>query len=115
MSGINVKILEIEGETSPFEKWYQSIKDKVIKRRILVQIKRLELGNFGDWKSIGDGVYEIRMTFGPGYRIYFARQDDKIVVILAGGNKSTQAKDIEKAKELWRKYKHEIERFSRDF
>lgn len=115
MSEIRIKILEPKEATSPFEKWYNSIKDPSIRRRILVRIKRLELGNFGDWKNLGEGVYELRMPFGAGYRVYFASQGDEVVIILGGGDKSTQAQDIKNAKQLWRGYKNEIERFSRDF
>ena len=115
MSKIIIKILEPTEATSPFEKWYNSIKDKSIRRRILVRIKRLELGNFGDWKNLGEGVYELRMSFGSGYRVYFARQGNEVVIILGGGDKNTQAQDITNAKQLWREYKNEIERFSRDF
>jgi len=115
MSEIRIKILEPKEAESPFEQWYNSIKDKSIRRRILVRIKRLELGNFGDWKNLGEGVYELRMPFGSGYRVYFARQGNEVVIILGGGDKSTQAQDIKNAKQLWRDYKHEIERFSRDF
>jgi len=115
MSEIIIKILEPTEATSPFEKWYNSIKDKSIRRRILVRIKRLELGNFGDWKKLGEGVFELRMTFGSGYRVYFGRQGNEVIIILGGGDKSTQAQDITNAKALWREYKNEIERFSRDF
>ena len=115
MSEIVIKILEPTAATNPFEKWYNSIKDKSIRRRILVKIKRLELGNFGDWKNLGEGVDELRMTFGSGYRVYFARQGNEVVIILGGGDKNTQAQDITNAKQLWREYKNEIERFSRDF
>lgn len=115
MSQIIIKILEKNEGDSPFEKWYSSIKDQSIRRRILVRVKRLELGNLGDWKNVGEGVYELRMTFGAGYRVYFARHGDKIIVILGGGDKSTQPKDIISAQTLWRAYKNEVERFSRDF
>ncbi|AFZ49059.1 type II toxin-antitoxin system RelE/ParE family toxin [Dactylococcopsis salina] len=115
MSEIIIKILEPTEAISPFEKWYNSIKDKSVRRRILVRIKRLELGNFGDWKNLGEGVYELRMSFGSGYRVYFARQGNEMVIILGGGDKRSQAQDITNAKALWREYKNEIERFSRDF
>jgi putative addiction module killer protein len=91
------------------------LKISQLEDEILVRVKRLELGNLGDWKNVGEGVYELRMTFGAGYRVYFARHGDKIIVILGGGDKSTQAKDIISAQTLWRAYKNEIERFSRDF
>jgi putative addiction module killer protein len=113
MSEIIVKILENNGGDSPFEKWYSSIKDQSIRRRVIVRIKRLELGNFGDWKNVGEGVYELRMNFGSGYRVYFSHQNDKIVILLGGGDKSTQVQDIVNA--LWRAYKNEIKKFSRDF
>ncbi|PNW60313.1 UNVERIFIED_CONTAM: addiction module killer protein [Euhalothece sp. KZN 001] len=115
MSEITIKILELKEGDSPFEKWYNSIKDKSIRRRILVRIKKLELGNFGDWKNLGKGVYELRMTFGAGYRVYFARQGKEVIIILGGGDKSSQLQDIANAKALWGEYKNEIERFSRDF
>ena len=110
-----IKILEPNQGDSPFEKWYNSIKDKSIRRRILVRIKKLELGNFGDWKNVGKQVYELPMNFGSGYRVYFARQGKEVIIILGGGAKSSQAQDITNAKGLWREYKNEIERFSRDF
>ena len=100
MSEITIKILEATEATSPFEKWYNSIKDKSIRRRILVRIKRLELGNFGDWKNLGEGVYELRMTFGSGYRVYFTCQGNEVVIILGRGDKSNQAQDIANPKAL---------------
>ena len=92
MSQIIIKILEKSEGDSPFEKWYSSIKDQSIRRRILVRVKRLELGNLGDWKNVGEGVYELRMTFGAGYRVYFARHGDKIIVILGGRRQKQSAK-----------------------
>ena len=115
MPEIIIKILENSDGVSPFEKWLYTIKDQSIRRRILVRIKRLEMGNFGDWKNVGEGVYELRKTFGAGYRVYFSRHGDKIVVILGGGDKSTQAQDILNAQASWRMYKNEIEKFSREF
>ena len=76
---------------------------------------RLELGNFGDTESVGEGIYELRLHFGAGYRIYFAKVEKIIVVLLGGGDKSSQQKDIEKVKKLWRKYKNEAERYARKF
>ena len=115
MSEIIIKVLENDEGNCPFEKWYNSIKDPSIRRRIIVRIKRLELGDFGDWKNVGDGVCEMRMNFGSGYRVYFSRQNDKIVIIIGGGDKSKQDRDILNAQTLWRAYKNEIEKFSRDF
>jgi len=72
----------------------------MVRARIDVRIKRILLGNLGDVKTIGEGVFEIRIDFGPGYRVYFARKQNVLVILLAGGNKSTQVKDIQKAKDL---------------
>jgi putative addiction module killer protein len=115
MSEIIIKILENSDGNSYFEKWFYAIKDKSIRRRILVRIKRLEIGNFGDWKNVGEGVYDLRMSFGAGYRVYFGRHGDRVIVILGGGDKSTQTQEIFNAQALWRIYKNEIEKFSRDF
>ena len=72
---------------------------------IRARINRLELGNFGDCKSVGTGVLELRVSFGPGYRVYFGRDGNTLVVLLCGGDKGSQAKDILKAKLLWKEYK----------
>jgi putative addiction module killer protein len=72
-----------------------------------VRISRAEDGNFGDHKSIGQGLFEFRIQFGPGYRIYYGIEDEKIILLLIGGDKSTQAKDISKAKSFWTSYKQE--------
>ena len=71
-----------------------------MKTRIAVRIRRMQLGNVGDAKPVGDGVLELRFDFGPGYRVYYTERDGEIVVLLAGGDKSTQKQDIEKAKQL---------------
>ena len=81
-------------------KWYERLKDRQAKVRIAVRIRRMQFGNFGDAKSVGDGVSELRFAFGPGYRVYFTERNDEIIILLAGGDKSTQRRDIEKAKQL---------------
>lgn len=73
-----------------------------------IRIARLRLGNLGDSKSVGQGVYELRVHFGPGYRIYYGLDGEKLVLLLCGGDKKTQKKDIEKAKAFWENYKEEI-------
>lgn len=70
-----------------------------------MRINRLRLGNFGDHKVVGDGVFELRIDYGPGYRVYFARDGAEIVILLIGGDKRTQDRDIETAKEYWADYK----------
>jgi putative addiction module killer protein len=71
----------------------------------MVRINRLRLGNFGDCKPVGDGVFELRMMFGPGYRVYFARQGESVVLLLCGGDKGTQDADIERAKKYWHEHR----------
>lgn len=110
---IQIRLLQTDEGQVPFEEWYYALKDKVTKVRIRRRLDRLELGNFGDTNALGEGVYELRLHFGAGYRIYFVRVGNVIVVLLGGGDKSTQAKDIDKAKQLWRKYKNEAERYAR--
>ena len=110
-----ITVIETEDGRSPFEEWYFSLKDKKVKARILARIDRLRDGNFGDWKSLKEGVFELRIAFGAGYRIYFARVENRIVVLLGGGDKGNQQKDIDKAIKLWEKYKDEIEKFRRGF
>ena len=75
-----------------------------MRSRILIRLERVALGNFGDHSSVGENVWELRFHFGSGYRIYYVHEGTKIVLLLAGGDKSTQRKDIQKAKELWKEY-----------
>ena len=87
-------------ESQTFQSWISSLKDREGRARINDRIKRLASGNFGDAKSIGGGVEELRLHFGPGYRVYFLKKGDTIVVLLSGGDKGTQAADIRRAKAL---------------
>lgn len=87
-------------ETDTYKKWFDSLRDKRAKARIDVRIKRISLGNFGDVEPVGNGVSEIKIDYGGGYRVYFVKQGNIIVILLCGGDKSTQSKDIQKAHEL---------------
>jgi len=89
-------------KTDVFAKWINSLKDIQAKARILARIERLAFGHFGDVKSIGEGISEMRIHHGPGYRVYFKKKDNQLVVLLAGGNKSSQSRDIRIAMELGR-------------
>ena len=83
-----------------FDKWMNSLRDLKGKIAIARRIERMSHGNFGDVKSVGDGVSELRIRVGPGYRVYFSKFEERLVVLLVGGDKSTQSKDINKAKAL---------------
>jgi len=89
----------------PFREWLLSLKDITTRARIRTRLDRLALGNFGDCKSIGEGIFELRCHFGPGYRIYFGQDGRLLIVLLTGGDKSSQPKDIKLAKEFWEDYK----------
>jgi putative addiction module killer protein len=86
--------------TAEFDEWLTSLKDRVGKAKIILRLQRLELGNAGDHSLVGNGVSELRVHSGPGYRVYYKQTDKTIIVILCGGGKSTQDKDIKRAKEV---------------
>ena len=86
--------------TAVFDRWFERLRDRMAATRIQVRIDRAEAGNLGDCRPVGGGVSEMRINYGPGYRVYFIQRGHELVVLLAGGDKATQAKDIELAKEL---------------
>lgn len=93
-------------QTTEFAKWLKRLKDAEARARILVRIRCLSLTeNFGDAKPVGGGVYEMRIEHGPGYRLYYARRDNALVLLLIGGDKSSQQRDIAKAKKLNLEYR----------
>jgi putative addiction module killer protein len=85
-------------QTEAYGKWFAGLRDRVARARIDIRIRRLSLGNAGDAKPVGDGVSELRVDHGPGYRVYFIQRGEVVIVLLAGGDKSTQDKDIRNAK-----------------
>ena len=89
----------------PFTEWLKSIKDIKNKNRILARLNRIQLGNPGDYKYLGDGVSELRFHFGSGYRIYYGEIDNIIILLLCAGDKNTQERDIIKAKNYFKEYK----------
>jgi putative addiction module killer protein len=89
-------------QTQAYSDWFDNLRDRQARARIDIRIRRLSLGNFGDTKSVGEGVSELRIDYGPGYRVYFVERDQSIVILLAGGDKSTQERDIKKAHKLAR-------------
>ncbi|MGB5405056.1 type II toxin-antitoxin system RelE/ParE family toxin [Robiginitalea sp.] len=94
-------------KTAEFDKWIRKLKDIRAKAKILFRIQKLETDeHFGDCKSVGDGIRELRINYAKGYRVYFKEKENKIIVLLIGGEKSSQQKDIKKAKEIWNKLKN---------
>ncbi len=88
---------------SPYLEWLGSL-DQKTRQRILDRAARLKWGQFGDFKTLEGGIYELRLFFGPGYRVYFGEQAGKMILLLSGGDKSSQKRDIKTAKELWKNY-----------
>ena len=89
----------------PYRLWIDSLRDTRTKNRIDQRVRRMELGLFGDHRHLGDGVYELRLFFGSGYRVYFAEDGNTVILLLLGGDKSTQRIDIVQAKQYWKDYK----------
>jgi putative addiction module killer protein len=85
--------------------WLYSLRDQRAKAKIRARLDRVENGNLGDCKSLGEGVFELRIDYGPGYRIYFGQEGITIIILLCGGDKSTQEQDIGKAQEYWKDYR----------
>jgi len=103
----NVAVREyqtVEGKT-PLTEWLASLRDGASRARIVARLDRIKAGLFGDWNSVGGGVCELRIDHGPGYRVYYARMGKTLILLLCGGDKSTQAKDIETAHAYSKDYK----------
>ncbi|HEY9809819.1 MAG TPA: type II toxin-antitoxin system RelE/ParE family toxin [Halomicronema sp.] len=90
--------------SSPFEEWLDSLRDTKAVAKIKKRLRRVELGNLGDYRSVGEGVYELKVDYGPGYRVYFGQVGLTIVLLLCGGDKSSQNQDIKEAKKYWVDY-----------
>lgn len=88
-----------------YERWFESLSDRTARARIDVRVRRLSLGNPGSVAAVGDGISELKIDHGPGYRVYFIRHGDHYVLLLAGGDKSTQSRDILRAKDLARQHR----------
>lgn len=104
MSFLLIEIFELPDGKAPFRDWLESIRDISTRDRILKRLDRLRFGNYGDHKSVGEGVWEVRLDFGPGYRVYYAQQSDRIIILLSGGDKSSQSRDILRAREYWQSF-----------
>lgn len=101
-----IELLEYNDERgrSPFQRWFRRLDNRAA-ARVTAALERMIDGNFGDTKSVGQGVMERRITFGPGYRIYFGRDGESLVILLGGGDKGRQQRDIEDAHRRWQRYK----------
>ena len=89
----------------PFEEWLDGLKDQRAVARVLARLARVRLGNLGDCKPVGEGVLELRVDYGPGYRVYFGQKGRTLVVLLCGGDKRTQDRDIRLARQFWQEFK----------
>ena len=91
--------------SAPFNDWLEALKDRKARAIIRTRINRVRLGNLGDCKSVGEGVNELRIKFGRGYRVYRGREGNTIIILLSGGDKSSQRRDINQAKQYWKDYR----------
>jgi len=107
MSRMTNTIIEYTDEKgrSPYAQWLGKLKDPRAKAKIIMQVDKMELGLFGDVEPIGEGLSELRIHYGPGYRVYYAKEDRQVYLLLCGGDKSTQSKDIRNAKAYWKDHK----------
>jgi len=101
-----VRAFHIGPDKSPYLAWLQSL-DANTKARVLSRIERLGIGQFGDYKRIDHNLYELRFFFGPGYRVYFGEHKGKLILLLTGGDKASQQKDITKARQYWKTYQED--------
>ena len=100
-----IKKLELQNGLVPFDEWFDSLRDWKMQAAVDARLARVRAGNFGDCKSVGGGVFELRIAFGPGLRIYYGLHGKQIVVLLGGGDKNSQSRDIRRAQQLWQQYR----------
>ncbi len=101
---LEVREYEDSDGNSPFAEWFEDL-DAIVAAKITVAVTRIEQGNLSNVKGVGEGVFEYRIDFGPGYRVYFGRDGDVLIILLAGGTKKRQQRDIETARARWADYK----------
>lgn len=109
-----LKGLVLENGSCPIEDWIKGIKDTQTRQCIQSRLDRIERGNVGDCRPVGEGVSEFRLDFGAGFRIYYALTGTTLIVLLVGGDKSTQADDIKTAKKLWKDHRDDTQRYERN-
>jgi len=108
IKGKEIKVYKTAAGKEPFHIWLDGLKDKLTRVRIRRRLDRIKEGNYGDMKPVGEGIFEIRLQFGPGYQIYFGEINNHIVLLLSGGDKSTQTKDIKLAQQYWDDFKNRV-------
>ncbi len=102
---VNVHEYQTSDGVTPLSEWLDRLRDGHARARIVARIDRLRVGLFGDWKAVGGGVCELRIDYGPGYRVYYGQDGNTLVLLLCGGDKRTQAGDIRRAHDYWKDYK----------
>lgn len=103
-----LRIFRTQIGKEPFVNWLNALKDRIGRANITNRLNRLSLGHYGDCEPVGNGVYELKIHYGPGYRVYFSEQKETIILLLLGGSKRTQEKDIQKAKQFWAEFREHI-------
>jgi putative addiction module killer protein len=99
-----IKKLELQNGLVPFDEWFDSLRDQRMQVAVDARLARVRAGNFGDHKSVGGGVFELRIAFGPGLRVYYGLHGRQIVVLVGGGDKRSQSRDIRRAQQLWQQF-----------
>jgi putative addiction module killer protein len=102
---VEVREYQTADGSTPLTDWLDNLRDGAARARIVARLDRLKAGLLGDWKSAGEGVCELRVDHGPGYRVYYGQDGNTLITLLCGGDKRTQAKDIERAHAYWKDYK----------
>jgi len=102
---IELRRYQLEDERTPFTEWLSALRDMRARAQIEIRLRRVAVGNFGDCKPVGDGVAELRIDVGAGYRVYFGQHGKALVILLSGGDKASQQIDIKRAKEYWTDWK----------
>ena len=106
-----IKKLELQNGLVPFDEWFDSLRDRRMQVAVDARLARVRAGNFGDCKSVGGGVSELRIAIGPGLRVYYGLRGTKVVILIGGGDKRSQSRDIRRAQQLWQQFtKHASEK-----
>jgi putative addiction module killer protein len=103
----NILIFRSKTNKEPFTEWFRSLKDTRAKQKVIARLARVRTGNLGTINSVGEGVQELKIDYGPGFRIYFGQEGNELVILLCGGDKKTQDSDIREAKAYWKEFKKE--------